>query len=54
MTYRYDHPRPAVAADIVLWGVDGTDLHVLLIRRRRPPFQNCWALPGDSSNPPKT
>lgn len=42
MSHTYDYPRPAVTVDSVLL----SDAHVLLIRRKNPPFQNGWALPG--------
>lgn len=37
---------PAVTVDVVIFTFDGTALRVLLIRRKQPPFQNYWALPG--------
>ena len=40
----YDYPRPAVTVDIVIFAGDDPDL--LLIRRKRVPFEGCWALPG--------
>ena len=40
----YDYPRPAVTVDIVVFGGKAPD--VLLIRRKHPPFEGCWALPG--------
>ncbi len=40
------YPRPAVTVDLVVLTVTDTDLKVLLIRRRDPPFQHCRALPG--------
>lgn len=42
----YSHPHPAVTADIVLFTVRDARLQALLIRRRNPPFQGNWALPG--------
>ncbi|ETX07787.1 NUDIX hydrolase [Candidatus Entotheonella palauensis] len=44
----YDYPRPAVAVDCVVFGVelDERELKVLLIQRDNPPFQGQWALPG--------
>jgi 8-oxo-dGTP diphosphatase len=46
MSYRYDHPRPGLAVDCVVFGFDSGDLKVLLIERAMPPFQGAWALPG--------
>ena len=46
MNYTYKHPRPAVTADCVVFGLDDDDLKVLLIQRDNPPFEGCWALPG--------
>ncbi|GAB4515889.1 MAG: NUDIX domain-containing protein [Anaerolineae bacterium] len=40
------YPRPSVTADVVVWSaIQGTP-HILLIRRRHWPYENCWALPG--------
>jgi 8-oxo-dGTP diphosphatase len=44
--YCYDYPRPAVSADIVVFGFDGLNLQLLLIKRRQEPYKNNWALPG--------
>ena len=44
--YCYDHPRPAVTVDIVLFHRAKRGSHVLLIKRRREPFKDQWALPG--------
>lgn len=38
--------RPAVTVDIVLFTIIGSELKVLLIKRRDPPFADMWALPG--------
>lgn len=46
MTYCYDHPRPAVTVDCVVFGLDDESLKVLLIQRGLPPFEGEWALPG--------
>ena len=45
--YCYEHPRPAVTVDIVLFysAAEG-DIEVLLIKRAREPFKGRWALPG--------
>lgn len=48
--HTYKYPRPAVTVDIVVFGTDLDDrdspLKVLLIRRARGVYQDCWALPG--------
>ena len=46
MPYSYEYPRPALAVDCVVFGLDENDLKVLLIQRRLQPFQHAWALPG--------
>lgn len=46
MTWSYEHPRPALTVDCVVFGFDEEDLKVLLIQRDLPPFQGRWALPG--------
>ena len=47
MTYTYDYPRPALTVDCVVFGYGTTaSLKVLLIRRKLPPFEAGWALPG--------
>ncbi len=48
MPYTYEHPRPALTVDCVVFGLDldEDDLEVLLIRRGLQPFVNRWALPG--------
>lgn len=44
--YSYAHPRPMVTVDAVVFTVRDDRLEVLVIRRKRPPFQGMWALPG--------
>jgi 8-oxo-dGTP diphosphatase len=46
MPYTYQYPRPAITVDSVVFGLDEAGLAVLLIQRRREPFQGLWALPG--------
>lgn len=41
----YEYPRPASAADIVVFGWDGT-LKVLLMKRSEEPFSGRYAFPG--------
>lgn len=45
-THAYAHPRPALAVDGVVFGLDEADLKVLLIQRGLEPFAGRWALPG--------
>ena len=43
--------RPSVTVDVVLLAREGAHWHVLLIRRKHPPFEGCWALPGGFVEP---
>ena len=50
--YTYEYPHPAVTADSVVFGYDGKELKVLLIKRGKESeasttaFEGYWALPG--------
>jgi 8-oxo-dGTP diphosphatase len=46
MAFTYEHPRPALTVDCVVFGFDAGDLKVLLIQRGLDPFRGRWALPG--------
>lgn len=46
MKHCYDYPRPAVTADIIILKTTNTRQSVLLIKRKHPPFEGMWALPG--------
>jgi len=47
MSYSYEHPRPAVTVDCVVFGLDELQqLKVMLIQRGIAPFKDQWALPG--------
>ena len=46
MSFCYDHPRPSVTVDIVLFRLHKNSADVLLIRRARSPFKDYWAFPG--------
>jgi 8-oxo-dGTP diphosphatase len=46
VSHTYDHPRPALTVDCVVFGLDEGDLKVLLIQRQLEPFRHMWALPG--------
>ena len=44
--YSYKYPHPAVTADCVIFGFDGTRLQVLLVERGLEPCKGKWAFPG--------
>ena len=44
--YCYEYPRPALTTDCVIFGFDGHQLKVLLIKRGIEPFKDHWAFPG--------
>ncbi len=46
-TYTYKHPRATIASDIVVFGYDGYQLHILLIERGVEPYKGMWALPRE-------
>ena len=46
MSYTYEYPRPAVCVDIVLFDNRTNPQNILLIQRKHPPFEHCWAFPG--------
>lgn len=40
------YPRPSVTVDVIIFTLRESDLQVLLIKRRYPPFEGMWAIPG--------
>ena len=46
MTFRYEFARAALTVDCVVFGLDESDLKVMLIQRDIAPFEGKWALPG--------
>jgi len=50
VAFTYEHPRPALTVDCVVFGMDDEDLKVLLIQRDLDPFKGRWALPGGFVN----
>lgn len=46
MTHQYEFPRAALTVDCVVFGLDESDLKVMLIQRDLTPFRGKWALPG--------
>lgn len=41
-----DYPRPSVTVDVIIFTLRDGDLQVLLIKRKHPPFEGMWAIPG--------
>jgi len=39
--------KMAFSVDCVIFGFDGNELKILLIKRGEEPFPDCWALPGN-------
>lgn len=54
MNYCYEYPRPAVTADIIVLKRIRDEHLVLLIKRKHPPFEGMWALPGGFLNMDET
>src|SRR6476620_10371891 len=46
MPHAYQYPRAALTVDCVVFGLDDSELKVLLIERGLDPFKGKWALPG--------
>ena len=51
MSHHYKYARPAVTVDCVIFGKSSAGMHVLLIQRKNPPYQDYWALPGGFLDP---
>ncbi len=45
-SFTYDHPRPALTVDVVIFTLRENRLQVLLIQRGEEPYAGMWALPG--------
>jgi 8-oxo-dGTP diphosphatase len=41
-----DFPKPALTVDVLVFSAGEDRLDMLLIRRKNPPFQGKWAIPG--------
>ncbi len=47
MNNSFEHPKPSLTVDCVVFGLDeSNELRVLLIQRAYKPFAGSWALPG--------
>jgi len=47
--FAYNHPRPSVAVDCVILGIEKPylqDVKILLVTRGNEPYKGFWALPG--------
>jgi len=51
MPFQDDFYKSAFSVDNVIFGFDGNNLKVLLIKRKHDPFAGYWALPGDIVQP---
>jgi 8-oxo-dGTP diphosphatase len=52
--YVYDYPRPMVTVDAVVLAPRAGRLDGLFIKRKNPPFEGWWALPGGFINTDET
>jgi 8-oxo-dGTP diphosphatase len=46
MAFTYDHPRPSVTVDTVIFWQQPRQTKVLLIKRSSDPYKDKWAFPG--------
>lgn len=44
--FAYEYPRAAMTTDAVIFGFDGEELKVLLVKRGVEPYKGAWAFPG--------
>jgi 8-oxo-dGTP diphosphatase len=51
MPFSNNYFKSAFSVDNIIFGFDGDDLKVLLIKRAIEPFKDCWALPGALVHP---
>jgi 8-oxo-dGTP diphosphatase len=51
MPFKNSFFQSAFSVDNVIFGLDNSQLQVLLIRRKSEPFEGEWALPGDLVHP---
>ncbi|HSM56893.1 MAG TPA: NUDIX domain-containing protein [Candidatus Sulfomarinibacteraceae bacterium] len=45
-----EYERPSVTVDVVIFSLIEDQLKVLLVKRKRWPFEGCWAIPGGFVN----
>lgn len=51
LKYCYKYPHHAVTTDCIIFGFDGRQLNVLLIKRGIDPYKDMWAFPGGFLKP---
>lgn len=51
MTASERHERPSLTVDVIVVAPMGGQLKVLLVKRKQPPFEGCWAIPGGFVEP---
>jgi 8-oxo-dGTP diphosphatase len=51
MSSSRQHERPSVTVDVVLIALGEEQPKVLLVKRKRPPFEGSWAIPGGFVEP---
>ena len=44
------YERPSVTVDMLLFTVEEDTLKLMLIKRKKPPYKDCWAIPGGFVN----
>lgn len=49
-----DYERPSVTVDILIFTIQDNKLKLMLIKRKKPPFRNKWAIPGGFLNMDET
>lgn len=54
MTYKGRHSPLNVTVDVVVFTIRNGGLHVLLVKRKYPPFEGRWAIPGGFVLPEET
>lgn len=50
MEYTYEYPRAMNTVDVVIYSLQNEKIKVLLIKRGREPYKDCWAFPGGFLN----
>lgn len=50
----YSYPRAGITGDVVLFLRDGDTVKILLVQRKKDPYQGAWATPGGFMNMDET